>query len=258
MAERLRILISNDDGYDAPGILALSGALADSAEVQTVAPLENHSGASSKITLAESISIFSTDPSVHVVHGTPADCVQLAMQSKNLLPWRPDLTVSGINSGSNLGDDTIYSGTVAAALESILAGVPAIAFSLACIPEDNFPPTHFADAAQLAAEMVAKLAPELLGRPGTLLSVNIPDLPRSAIKGTLVRKLGHRHPHRPVIEDRAEGQTLRKFFFGTNDYGSDDAGDDYSAIHDHYVTVTPLQFDLTDADMLERTEKWLA
>ena len=256
---RLKILICNDDGYDATGIRELSAALAEIADVFTFAPLTNHSGASSSLTLHSTIAVSESEK-LGVVHGTPTDCIQIALHGKDVLPWKPDLTVSGINAGGNLGDDTIYSGTVAAAAESVLLGVPALAFSLACIPEDNFPPANFKAAATIARQLVEQLHPQLLANPQVMLNINIPDLPFEQIKAPQICTLGKRHPGRPLTEMHHNRiPNLRQFQFGINmDNTRNDVNSDFHAIENSHVAVTPLQFDLTDQSMLKEISSWFA
>src|ERR1700712_3408335 len=187
----MRILISNDDGYLAPGLAALADALASIAEVIVVAPESNRSGASNSLTLDRPLSVQRAGNGYYVVNGTPSDCVHIAMTA--LLATPPDLVVSGINNGQNMGDDTLYSGTVAAATEGYLFGVPAIAFSL--VGRDWL---HLEDAARVAAEIVAHyLAHPMPGHP--LLNVNIPSLPYDEMGEWRITRLGKRHPSQPVV-----------------------------------------------------------
>ncbi len=259
MTKRLKILVTNDDGYDATGIRELISALAEVADVFACAPLINHSGASSSLTLHSTLAVSESE-NLHVVHGTPTDCVQIALHGKNVMPWKPDLTVSGINAGGNLGDDTIYSGTVAAAAESVSLGVPAIAFSQPCIPEDNFPPTHFAHGASIARDMVIKLYPHMLNNKHIMLNINIPDLPVNQVKEPLICRLGKRHSGRPLTEiDQNRVPNLRQFQFGINvENIRNDQESDFHAIENSHISITPLQFDLTDQKNLKEVSSWLA
>lgn len=256
----MRILVSNDDGYDATGILTLTAALREIAHVVAVAPLENHSGASSSMSLLDTISISKHSDGVIAVHGTPTDCVQLALHGPDIIPWKPDLTVTGINMGGNLGDDTFYSGTVAAAAESSQAGVPSIAFSLACIPEDNFPPSNFPAAAVIARELVTRLQGHLLAHPGMMLNINIPDLPASKVLAPIVCPLGRRHPGRPITEiSHNPSGSLRKFSFDLNHSRQESHPlDDFEVVESNHIAITPLQFNLTDDDNMETVTQWIA
>ena len=258
MSDRLKLLVCNDDGYDATGIRELAAALSAFADVFTCAPLANHSGASSSLTLHSTITTSETS-NLCVVHGTPTDCIQLALHG-TVMPWRPDLTITGINMGGNLGDDTIYSGTVAAAAESVQLGVPAIAFSLSCVPEDNFPPIHFKDAAHIAGGLVQRLHKQLIANPQVMININIPDLPLAQIKAPLIRPLGKRHPGRPLSEIHNNRiANLRQFQFDMNVGNMPDEGEtDFSAIESGHIAVTPLQFDLTDYDRIKEVASWLA
>lgn len=253
MPPPLRILISNDDGYQAPGITALAAAVGEIAEVHIVAPATNHSGTSSSITLAE-IKVATISDTIHAVHGYPSDCVQLALHT-DILPWRPDLTITGINSGANITDGTIHSGTVAAAGESMQAGIPAIAFSLA-EPADGYPPTNFAAAAQVAKGIVEKFAARLLQQP-MVLNVNIPDLPLAEIKATKLCKLGRREATRQpnAVGNGAAG--TYSFTFAEHHSLQTDTDLDHVAVDAGCVTITPLQFNLIDHNNMETVSQWL-
>ncbi len=249
---RMRILLSNDDGYQAPGIQALATALRAFADVEIVAPEHNNSAKSNALTLNAPLYVHRADEHVRYVNGTPADCVHIALTG--LLPYRPDLVVSGINHGANMGDDTIYSGTVGAAMEGYLFGIPGIAFSLT---EKGW--THLDDAVALAAQLVRSLQPavqahaQAVARGGDgghaepwLLNVNIPALPRAQIRGFKVARLGRRHAAEPVITQvNPRGETM--YWIGAAGPAKDDAeGTDFHATRQGYVAITPLQIDLTD------------
>ncbi|MDT7929194.1 5'/3'-nucleotidase SurE [Tepidimonas sp.] len=249
----MKILLCNDDGYQAPGIVALAQALSAFAEVEVVAPEHNNSAKSNALTLNAPLYVHRAAPGVRYVNGTPADCVHIALTG--LLDYRPDLVVSGINNGANMGDDTIYSGTVGAAMEGYLFGVPGIAFSLT---EKGW--AHLDGAAALAAELVRTLQPAAeahrramadtspdAAHPGPwLLNVNIPSLPRAAIRGFKVARLGRRHAAEPVITQvNPRGETM--YWIGAAGPAKDDAeGTDFHATRQGYVSITPLQIDLTD------------
>lgn len=260
----MKILICNDDGYQAPGISALYQALADLGQVEVVAPEQNNSAKSNALTLHTPLYVQRADNGFRYVNGTPADCVHIALTG--LLGYRPDLVVSGINNGANMGDDTIYSGTVGAAMEGYLFGVPAIAFSQV---ERGW--THLDAAAQCARELVQSLESSIMalsqqaqaGRVGAadpasesgqagqalrpwLLNVNLPNLAREQIKGFQVARLGRRHAAEPVIQQlNPRGETM--YWIGAAGAAMDDSeGTDFHATSAGYASLTPLQIDLTD------------
>ncbi|HDR8987530.1 TPA: 5'/3'-nucleotidase SurE [Burkholderia vietnamiensis] len=245
----MRILLSNDDGYLAPGLAALSDALQPLADVTVIAPEQNCSGASNSLTLSRPLSVQrAANTGFFYVNGTPTDSVHVALTG--MADARPDLVVSGINNGQNMGEDTLYSGTVAAATEGIMFGVPAIAFSLA---DKGW--AHLADAARVAAEIVAHyLAHPLPGQP--LLNVNIPNLPYDALKGWQVTRLGKRHPSQPVIRQTdPRGEPV--YWIGAAGAALDASeGTDFHAVANGFVSITPLQLDLTHTQMLPATRDW--
>jgi len=243
----MKILISNDDGYLAPGIVMLASALANFADVTVVAPDSNRSGTSNALTLDRPLTVQRADNGFYFVNGTPSDCVHIALTS--ILKEMPDLIVSGINQGQNMGDDTLYSGTVAAATEGFLFGVPAIAFS-----QVNKGWAHLDVATKYATDLVKFGFPEL-PRP-YLLNVNIPNLPLHEIKGIRTARLGKRHASEPVIP-MLDPQGREIFWIGPPG-GIRDGGDgtDFDVTSKAYVSVTPLQVDLTNfkhLDMLAMT-----
>ncbi len=241
----MKILISNDDGYRAPGIEALHAALRDIAEVEVVAPEHNNSAKSNALTLHQPLYVHPGAPGVRYVNGTPADCVHIALTG--LLGYRPDLVVSGINNGANMGDDTIYSGTVGAAMEGYLFGIPAIAFSQV---EKGW--SHLDAAARVARELVQQvIAQGLLTRPAPfLLNVNIPNRPYEALGPLQVCRLGRRHAAESVISQPSpRGDTM--YWIGAAGPARDGAdGTDFHAAAQGCIAVTPLQVDLTDHDAL--------
>jgi 5'-nucleotidase len=245
----MKILISNDDGYLAPGIKALADALRPIAEIAVVAPDSNRSGSSNSLTLDRPLSVYRADNGFYYVNGTPSDCVHVALTGG--LSFKPDLVVSGINHGQNMGDDTLYSGTVAAATEGFLFGVPAIAFSQV---EKGW--AHLDTAAAIAREIVER-GFDMLQKP-YLLSVNIPNLPRDRIKGIAATRLGRRHQSEPVIKMRdPHGRDI--FWIGPSGKEKDAAeGTDFHAVANGFVSVTPLQIDLTHTAQLGALRKGLA
>ncbi len=254
----MKILICNDDGYQAPGIIALHQALSELAEVEVVAPEQNNSAKSNALTLHTPLYVQRADNGFRYVNGTPADCVHIALTG--LLGYRPDLVVSGINNGANMGDDTIYSGTVGAAMEGYLFGVPAIAFSQV---ERGW--AHLDAAAERARSLVQSLQTSIMalsqqaqaarvGEAGQadqtlrpwLLNVNLPNLAREQIKGFKVARLGRRHAAEPVIQQlNPRGETM--YWIGAAGPAMDDSeGTDFHATRAGYASLTPLQIDLTD------------
>ncbi|MGV7209992.1 5'/3'-nucleotidase SurE [Oxalobacteraceae bacterium A2-2] len=245
----MKILISNDDGYLAPGINALAEALAPLAEIVVVAPDSNRSGASNSLSLDRPLSVQRAANGFYFVNGTPSDCVHIALTG--MLDYRPDLVVSGINNGPNMGDDTLYSGTVAAATEAYLFGIPAIAFS-----QGAYGWEHIDDAARHARDIVQRYAHAL---PGPyLLNVNIPNRPYVELTTIQATRLGRRHHSEPVI--RAQDPRGREIFWigppgATKDAG---AGTDFYACAQGWTSVTPLQVDLTHTAQLDRLAQVLA
>jgi 5'-nucleotidase len=240
----MKILISNDDGHRAPGIVALYEALKDVAQVEVVAPEHNNSAKSNALTLHSPLYVHESGNGFRYVNGTPADCVHVALTG--LLGYRPDLVVSGINNGANMGDDTIYSGTVGAAMEGFLFGVPAIAVSQV---EKGW--AHVDAAAQKVRELVQQIArQDLLGSKPWLLNVNIPNLPYDEIKSVKVCRLGRRHAAEKVITQLSpRGDTM--YWIGGAGPAMDDAeGTDFHATALGHVAITPLKVDLTDRDHL--------
>ncbi|MBE2264450.1 MAG: 5'/3'-nucleotidase SurE [Burkholderiaceae bacterium] len=240
----MKILISNDDGYQASGIVALHDALKDIADVEVVAPEQNNSAKSNALTLHSPLTVSTAANGFRYVNGTPADCVHIALTG--LLGYRPDLVVSGINNGANMGDDTIYSGTVGAAMEGYLFGIPAIAFSQI---EKGW--AHIDAAAAKARELVQQLmAHRIVGAAPWLLNVNIPNLPVEQIRPVKVCRLGRRHAAESVITQVSpRGDTL--YWIGAAGPAMDDAeGTDFHATEHGHVVMTPLKVDLTDHENL--------
>jgi len=240
----MRILISNDDGYQAPGVRALYEALREIAEVEVVAPEHNNSAKSNALTLHSPLYVQRGSNGFRYVNGTPADCVHIALTG--LLDYQPDLVVSGINNGANMGDDTVYSGTVGAAMEGYLFGIPSIAFSQ--VQRDW---QHLEEAALKARELVQHLFEQkLLGGSAWLLNVNIPNLPREQLGGFKLCRLGRRHSAEAVIQQKnPRGETM--YWIGAAGAAKDEAeGTDFHATAHGHVALTPLQVDLTDHERL--------
>lgn len=246
----MRILVSNDDGYLSPGLVALAAAMRALGDVTVVAPEQNSSGASNSLTLSRPLTISQAENGFTFINGTPSDCVHIALTG--LLEQMPDLIVSGINNGQNMGDDTIYSGTVAAAMEGYLFGVPAMAFSLL---DRGF--EHVNAAADIAREVVQRYIEQPIASP-FLLNVNIPNVPREQIKGIVGTRLGKRHPSEPVIRMiNPRGDPI--YWIGAAGAAREGGpGTDFHATASGYVSVTPLQVDLTHVEQLQVVRQWLS
>ncbi|QSX36234.1 5'/3'-nucleotidase SurE [Shewanella sedimentimangrovi] len=243
------LLVSNDDGVQAPGLRALAEALSAIAKVQVVAPDRNCSAASNSLTLTNPLRINSLDNGYLAVNGTPSDCVHIAI--RELCDVEPDMVVSGINAGANMGDDTLYSGTVAAAMEGRFQGLPAIAVSLV-----GRELKHYATAAEVTVRIVRGLMSHPLPAD-QILNVNVPDLPLEDIKGIKVTRLGARHRAEGVVRTRdPAGREI--FWLGPPGAEQDaGAGTDFGAVADGYVSITPLTVDLTAYGQLNALTDWI-
>ena len=245
----MKILLSNDDGYLAPGLRILAEALSSLATIIVVAPERNRSGASNSLTLEYPIRAEFAENGYIRVDGTPTDCVHLALTG--LLEEEPDMVIAGINAGANLGDDVLYSGTVAAATEGRFLGLPAIALSM-----NDHAPRHFGTGARVAAELVSRLQRVPLASD-TIINVNIPDLPFDQLKGYRVTRLGHRHKAEPVVKST---DPRGRVIYWVGPAGAEqDAGPetDFHAVREGYVSVTPLQVDLTRHSALDSLRSWV-
>ncbi len=244
----MRILVSNDDGYFSPGIAILAQRLAALGEVMVVAPERDRSGASNSLTLDRPLTVRAAANGFRYVNGTPTDCVHLALTG--LLDAPPDIVVSGINFGANMGDDTIYSGTVAAATEGFLFGLPSIAMSLA-----GKAGRHFDTAAAVAAQLVERFGRAPFGQP-VLLNVNVPDIAPDQLGALEVTRLGRRHRAEAVVKmDTPRGEA---FWIGAAGEAQDAGpGTDFHAVASGRVSVTPLQVDLTFPAQLPLVKEWL-
>jgi 5'-nucleotidase len=245
----VKILLSNDDGYQSEGLAALALALSDLAELTIVAPDRNQSGASHSLTLDMPLRVARTRDGIYYVNGTPTDCVHVAITG--ILDHEPDMVIAGINHGANLGDDVLYSGTVAAAVEGRFLGFPAIAVSLA-----GQSPRHFDSAGQAIRILLSRLLEEALP-PDTILNVNVPDRPFAELKGFEATRLGYRHRSEPVVESKdPKGRPV--FWVGAAGAGQDAGeGTDFHAVENGRVSVTPLQIDLTHHEALASLARWL-
>jgi 5'-nucleotidase len=245
----MRILLSNDDGYFAPGLACLAKVLFAYAEVTVVAPERDRSGSSNSLTLDRPLSVKKSHNGFFYVNGTPTDCVHLAVTG--LLDHLPDMVISGINHGANMGDDTIYSGTVAAATEGFLLDIPSLAVSLASKAEGNY-----ATAAQVTAELVKRFAERPFSQP-VLLNVNVPDVPYAALNGLRVTRLGKRHKAQPAVKFvNPRGETVH-WVGAAGDAQDAGEGTDFFAVAENAVSITPLQMDLTRFNQVENLREWL-
>ncbi len=248
----MKILVSNDDGYRSEGIARLRAALSELADVTVVAPDRNRSGASNSLTLDVPLRVTQSEPGVHFVTGTPTDCVHLAVSG--LFDFDFDMAVSGVNDGANLGDDVLYSGTVAAAIEGRFLGLPTMAVSLCTQPGAA---RHFESGAIVAQQIVR----HLIGRPldpRLILNVNVPDLPLEQLRGIRATRLGFRHRSEPAVPVRnPKGEPM--YWVGPSGAGADAGeGTDFHAIAQGWVSVTPLSIDLTRHSALPELGQWLA
>ena len=245
----MHILLSNDDGYRAPGLEAMAAALSETDQVTVVAPERDRSGSSNSLTLERPLRAHRADNGFYFVNGTPTDSVHLAITG--LLDKEPDMVVSGINSGANMGDDVLYSGTVAAAMEGRFLGLPAIAVSMT-----SFDPRHYDTGVKAISMLIDRLRRNPLDRT-SILNVNVPDISWNEIAGFRVTRLGNRHKSEGVIRQTdPRGESM--YWVGPPG-AAQDAGDgtDFYAIEHNFISITPLQIDLTRYDSLEYLDKWL-
>ena len=251
----MRVLVSNDDGVDAPGIQALAQGLREAGhEVLVVAPDRNRSGASNSLTLDAPIRVEQLDASTWKVFGTPTDCVHVAVSGMlETLGREPDIVVSGINDAANLGDDVIYSGTVAAAMEGRFLGLPAVAVSLA---SRTHRPGHFQSAARAAVAIIERLRQDPLPA-STILNVNVPDLPWDAIRGYATSRLGHRHRAGPCTSQH-DPRGRQWWWIGfAGDERDAGPGTDFHAVRNGLIAITPIHVDLTRYQALEQVAHWV-
>ncbi len=245
----MKILLSNDDGYHAEGLAVLAREVSLLAETVIVAPDRNQSGSSHSLTLDAPLRVSKTKDGIHYVSGTPTDCVHLAITG--LLEVEPDMVVAGINHGANLGDDVLYSGTVAAAIEGRFLGLPAIAVSLV-----GDAPVHFDTAAKAVCTLIRRLENHPLPAD-TILNVNVPDCPYADLRGFQATRLGFRHRAEPVVKSMdPKGHPI--YWVGPAGASQDSGpGTDFNAVREGYVSVTPIQTDLTRYDTIEPLGEWL-
>jgi 5'-nucleotidase len=245
----MKFLLSNDDGYSAAGIAALAKMLARHGDVVVVAPERDRSGASNSLTLDRPLSVRQAQNGFYFVNGTPTDCVHLAVTG--LLDFRPDMVVSGINHGANMGEDTLYSGTVAAATEGFLLGIPSLAVSLAGRSTQNME-----TACGVVDRIVERFKQQPFEQP-VLLNINVPDIPPEDLQELAITRLGKRHMAEPVIKtDNPRGETV--YWVGPVGLAQDAGiGTDFWAIANNKVSITPLMIDLTAYGQLDGIKKWL-
>lgn len=248
----MRVLVSNDDGVDAPGIRILAeGLRAAGHDVLIVAPDRDRSGVSNALTLDAPVRVVQVDAATWRVHGTPTDSVHVAITG--MLEEEPDIVVSGINNCANLGDDVIYSGTVAAAMEGRFLGLPAVAVSLATVDHEG---RHYETAARAAVEIVARLAADPLPAD-TILNVNVPDLPWADVAGFEVTRLGHRHRAEPCVPQQ-DPRGRDWWWIGPAGPELDGgAGTDFHAVRAGHISITPIHVDLTRYQALEQVASWV-
>jgi len=246
----MKILLSNDDGYFAPGLSVLATHLAKLADITVVAPERNRSGASNSLTLDRPLSVKKASNGFFYVNGTPTDCVHIALTG--LMDSIPDMVISGINDGANMGDDTIYSGTVAAAMEGFLLDIPSFAVSMS-----QHDAKHFETAARVAVELVQHYQKTGFASP-TLLNINVPDVPYDELKGRTITRLGKRHKAEPVMQLKTpRGEVV--YWVGAagqpNDGGE---GTDFYAVAHQQVSISPIQVDLTKHSQMNELKNWLS
>jgi 5'-nucleotidase len=244
-------LISNDDGVYAPGLATLAERLAQEHPTCVVAPDRNRSGASNSLTLDRPLEAHRHSSGYYGINGTPTDCVHLGGSGLFTDGQKPDIVVSGINAGANLGDDVLYSGTVAAATEGRHCRLPPIAVSM-----HSFHPRHYDTAAEIVAMLVKQLD-SLVVAPRTVLNVNVPDLPLEQIKGIHVTRLGHRHGAEPPVQVEDPRGRIRYWIAGAGAAADAEPGTDFFAVENGYVSVTPLQIDMTHYTGMDNLGEWL-
>ncbi len=246
----MKILLSNDDGYFAPGLNILAEHIAKIADITVVAPERNRSGASNSLTLDRPLSVKKASNGFFYVNGTPTDCVHIALTG--LMDTMPDMVISGINDGANMGDDTIYSGTVAAAMEGYLLGIPSIAVSMS---QHNS--TYFETAARVAVELIQHYQKNGFSTP-TLLNVNVPDIPYEELQGRTVTRLGKRHKAEPVVQLKTPRNETVYWVGAAGQPNDGGIGTDFYAVANKQVSISPIQVDLTCHAQLNDIKQWLS
>ena len=249
LSQPMRILISNDDGYNAEGLAVLYQSLCSIAECDVVAPNSNRSAASHALTLRDPLRVTTLDNGFIAVDGTPTDCVHLV--SNGLLDVVPDMVVSGINSGMNMGDDVLYSGTVAAAIEGRFLARPSVAFSMS-----SYAPKHYGTGGVVAAKLIRNLLVQPLP-PDTILNVNIPDIPIKRLKGMRATRLGSRHKAGELRETLDPGGDKLYWLGPPGEIRDDSPGTDFHAVNNDYVSITPLHIDMTQHSAIDSVASWI-
>ena len=245
----MHILISNDDGYKSKGIQVLINELKKIAQINVVAPSRNRNGASSSLSLDRSIKVTKKEDSFYFLSGTPTDCVHIALTG--LMQTLPDMVISGINHGPNLGDDTIYSGTVAAAIEGYLLDIPSFAISMGSVN-----PKHFETAAKVTSDLI-KLYNKRKVSSASLLNINVPDIPYDELKGLEVTRLGKRHAAEKAMKKK---HTQKESLYWIGEVGQPNdggPGTDFYALKNNFVSISPIHPDLTDFKKIEITKNWI-
>ena len=237
----MKFLLSNDDGYLAPGINELAHTLSSIGEVVIVAPEENKSASSSSLTLKNPLTITEHKKNIYYINGTPTDCVHIALSG--FLKFKPDMVISGINDGPNMGDDTIYSGTVAAAMEGYLLDIPSLAISMS-----QYDPKYYATAGQVALGLIPKIK-DL--QQSMLLNINVPDLPYDQLKGLEITRLGKRHKAEPIIHHPNQNNKLMYWVGAAGEPNDGGPGTDFFAIKNEKVSISPIISDLTNFNKLD-------
>ena len=244
----MKILISNDDGYQAVGIQTLIDELKKIADLIVVAPDRNRSGSSSSLTLDKAVKVTKVDKNVYYIDGTPTDCVHIALTG--LINFIPDLVVSGINHGPNMGDDTIYSGTVAAAMEGYLLNIPSFAVSMG---NDN--PKNFTTAAKVTVDLIKLINKKKIAT--TLLNINVPDVPYNDLKGIEITRLGKRHAAEPAIKGESQNKETLFWIGAAGEPNDGGPGTDFNAVKNKIVSITPIHGDLTDHKNMQNIKEWV-
>ena len=237
----MKFLLSNDDGYQAPGINELAHTLSTIGEVVIVAPEENKSASSSSLTLKNPLTITEYKENIYFINGTPTDCVHIALSG--FLKFKPDMVISGINDGPNMGDDTIYSGTVAAAMEGYLLDIPSLAISMS-----QYDPKHYSTAGQVVLDLIPKIKNL---QQSILLNINIPDIPYNELQGTEITRLGKRHKAEPIIHHPNQNDKLMYWVGAAGEPNDGGPGTDFFAIKNEKVSISPIISDLTNFNKLD-------
>ncbi|MEK9714304.1 MAG: 5'/3'-nucleotidase SurE [Methylophilaceae bacterium] len=237
----MKFLLSNDDGYLAPGINELAHILSSVGEVVIVAPEENKSASSSSLTLKNPLTITEHKKNIYYINGTPTDCVHIALSG--FLKFKPDMVISGINDGPNMGDDTIYSGTVAAAMEGYLLDIPSLAISMS-----KYDPKYYTSAGQVVLDLIPKIKNL---QQSMLLNINVPDLPYDQLKGTEITRLGKRHKAEPIIHHPNQNNKLMYWVGAAGEPNDGGPGTDFFAIKNEKVSISPIISDLTNFNKLD-------